>query len=226
MCAARRLARLQYLLDRRSELLCSVRLRQNPHNVHEWHKRVKIFEEQDAPDKVIKAYAEAVQTVDPVKADGKPHSLWVSFARYYEDNEDLDSARDILERATKVEYRSMEDLANVWCEWVEMELRHDEFQKALDVLHKATFVSDKVARAHLGKEKEMASLPVSQRVWKSTKLWSMYADLEESLGTLESTQVGYLTLHTLHLEESLETLESTQVRYLGVEMQGLTVARM
>ena len=46
---------------------------QNPHNVHEWHKRVKIFQEQDAPDKVIKAYAEAVQTVDPIKADGKPH---------------------------------------------------------------------------------------------------------------------------------------------------------
>jgi len=38
----------------------------------------------------------------------------------------------------------MEDLSNVWCEWVEMELRHDEFQKALAVLHKATYVSDKV----------------------------------------------------------------------------------
>lgn len=51
---------------------------------------------------VIKAYAEAVQTVDPVKADGKPHTLWVAFSRYYEDNDDLDSARDILERATQV----------------------------------------------------------------------------------------------------------------------------
>jgi hypothetical protein len=36
---------------------------------------------QDAPEKVIKAYAEAVQTVDPIKADGKPHTLWVAFAR-------------------------------------------------------------------------------------------------------------------------------------------------
>ena len=133
-------------------------------------------------------FTEALKTVVPKKATGKPHSLWVAFARYYEDNEDLDSARDILERATKVEFRSMEDLSNVWCEWVEMELRHDEFQNALQVLHKATFVSDKTARAFLGKEKELAGLPVSQRVWKSTKLWSMYADLEESLGTLESTQ--------------------------------------
>ena len=37
----------------------------------------------------------------------------------------------------------------------------------------------------------MASLPVGQRVWKSTKLWSMYADLEESLGSMESTQAVY-----------------------------------
>uniref|UniRef100_A0A7S4KX00 Suppressor of forked domain-containing protein n=1 Tax=Guillardia theta TaxID=55529 RepID=A0A7S4KX00_GUITH len=184
-----RLARLQYLLDRRAELLCSVRLRQNPHNVHEWHRRVKIFEEQDNPEKVIKAYAEAVQTVDPIKADGKPHTLWVSFAKYYEDNDDLDSARDILERASKVEFRSVEDLATVWCEWAEMELRHDEFEKAIKVLHKATYVSDRVARASVGKENP--NLSVQQRLWKSTKLWSMYADLEESLGTLESTKAVY-----------------------------------
>lgn len=41
---ARRLARLEHLMARRPELLSSVMLRQNPHNVHEWHKRVKLFE--------------------------------------------------------------------------------------------------------------------------------------------------------------------------------------
>mgnify|MGYP001494488514 CR=1 FL=1 len=61
----------------------------------------------------------------------------------------------------------------------------------MQVLHKATFVPDKVARALLGKEKDQANLPVAQKVWKSVKLWSMYADLEESLGTLESTMAVY-----------------------------------
>ena len=40
-------------------------LRQNPHNVHEWHKRVKLFDGQ--PERQIKVYAEAVATVDPDK---------------------------------------------------------------------------------------------------------------------------------------------------------------
>lgn len=38
------LARLEYLMERRPELLSSVMLRQNPHNVHEWHKRAKLFQ--------------------------------------------------------------------------------------------------------------------------------------------------------------------------------------
>lgn len=28
--------------------------------------------------------------MDPMKATGKPHSLWVSFAKFYEENEQLD----------------------------------------------------------------------------------------------------------------------------------------
>ena len=39
-----RLARLEYLMDRRPLLLNRVLLRQNPHNVQEWLKRVKLLE--------------------------------------------------------------------------------------------------------------------------------------------------------------------------------------
>ena len=39
-----RLARLEDLMDRRPLLLNSVLLRQNPHNVAEWLKRIKLYE--------------------------------------------------------------------------------------------------------------------------------------------------------------------------------------
>lgn len=39
-----RLARFEYLMERRLLLLNSVLLRQNPHNVQEWHKRVQLYE--------------------------------------------------------------------------------------------------------------------------------------------------------------------------------------
>jgi hypothetical protein len=56
-----RLERLEFLISRRPELLNSVMLRQNPHNVAEWHKRVKLFEGN--PTKQILTYTEVrIQT--------------------------------------------------------------------------------------------------------------------------------------------------------------------
>jgi hypothetical protein len=36
-----------------------VLLRQNPHNVHEWHKRAKLFKDQDNPTKVPSTHCHA-----------------------------------------------------------------------------------------------------------------------------------------------------------------------
>uniref|UniRef100_A0A671R074 Pre-mRNA-splicing factor SYF1 n=2 Tax=Sinocyclocheilus anshuiensis TaxID=1608454 RepID=A0A671R074_9TELE len=178
-----RLARFESLITRRPLLLNSVLLRQNPHNVHEWHKRVKLYEGQ--PRQIINTYTEAVQTIDPMKATGKPHTLWVSFARFYEDNEQLDDARTIFEKATKVNYKQVDDLAAVWCEYGEMELRHENYDQALRILRKATAIPARKA------EYFDSSEPVQNRVYKSLKVWSMLADLEESLGTFQSTKAVY-----------------------------------
>jgi hypothetical protein len=47
-----RLARFEHLMDRRPLLLNSVLLRQNPHNVHEWHKRAQLYQTQEQKQKV------------------------------------------------------------------------------------------------------------------------------------------------------------------------------
>ncbi|XP_068778889.1 pre-mRNA-splicing factor SYF1 isoform X2 [Struthio camelus] len=178
-----RLARFEQLIARRPLLLNSVLLRQNPHNVHEWHKRVQLY--QGRPSQIINTYTEAVRTVDPFKATGRPHGLWVAFARFYEDNGQLEDARTILTKATRVRFRQVEDLAAVWCEFGEMELRHENYEEALRILRKATALPAKRA------EYFDSSEPVQNRVYKSLKVWSMLADLEESLGTFKSTKAVY-----------------------------------
>lgn len=42
-----------------------------------------------AHTQIINTYTEAVQTVDVDKAVGKPHTLWVNFAKFYENNNQL-----------------------------------------------------------------------------------------------------------------------------------------
>lgn len=43
-------------------------------------------------------------------------------------------ARTIFEKATKVNYKQVDDLATVWCEYGEMELRHENYEQALRIL--------------------------------------------------------------------------------------------
>ncbi|XP_014772269.1 pre-mRNA-splicing factor SYF1 [Octopus bimaculoides] len=178
-----RLARLEHLMDRRPRLLNSVLLRQNPHNVHEWHKRVKLFEGK--PREVINTYTEAVQTVDPKLATGKLYTLWVEFAKFYENAQQIDDARIIFEKAIKVPFKHVVDIASVWCEWAEMEIRNENYDNTLKLMQRVTTPPSRKISYHDETE------TVQDRVHKSLKVWSFYADLEESFGTFKSCKAVY-----------------------------------
>jgi pre-mRNA-splicing factor SYF1 len=179
-----RLARLEHLIERRPELLNSVILRQNPHNVNEWHKRAKLFPEDAA--KRLGVYAEAVKTVDPSLAVGNPHSLWIAFAKVYESSGDLDNARAIFDKAAQYPFLYVDNLATIWTERIEMELRHENFSQALHLARLGTTVPP-VRRSR----EEEASRAARDRLYRSSRLWSLRLDLEESLGTSESIREAY-----------------------------------
>jgi len=180
-----RLARLERLMERRAELLSSVLLRQNPHNVHEWIKRAALFEGQ--PAKVIHTLATAVKTVDPMLAVGRPHTLWLHFAKFYETHNDLKNARVILRKATQVPFKTVDDLASVWNGWAEMELRHKKYPEALAVMAEATTIPPASKRS----KEALQGAPVQGRLFKHTKLWSFYADLQESLAGFDEAKATY-----------------------------------
>lgn len=181
-----RLARLDYLMERRPELANSVLLRQNPHNVEQWHRRVKLFDGN--PTRQILTYTEAVRTIDPMKAVGKPHTLWIAFAKLYEHHNDLANARVIFDKAVQVNYKTVDNLASVWCEWAEMELRHQNFKGALELMRRATAEPSVEVKRKVAAD---GNEPVQMKLHKSLRLWTFYVDLEESLGTLESTRAVY-----------------------------------
>uniref|UniRef100_A0A5K3EJB3 Suf domain-containing protein n=1 Tax=Mesocestoides corti TaxID=53468 RepID=A0A5K3EJB3_MESCO len=180
------LARLEALMERRPLLLNSVLLRQNPHNVSDWLQRVELLEPQ-GPRKQIEAFMEGISSVDPAKATaGRPSTLWIELARLYERHNQLSDARMVLQKATGVGFVHVEDLASVWCEWAEMEIRHGETETALQLLARAVTpaASHKV-------DYYDRSEPVQNRLHKSLRLWTMYTDLEESFGTFQTTKAAY-----------------------------------
>ncbi|KAG7395224.1 Pre-mRNA-splicing factor SYF1 [Phytophthora boehmeriae] len=171
--------------ERRPLLLNSVLLRQNPHNVREWEKRVELV--QSDLQKVIRTYAEAVKTVDPVKSGGRLPTLWIQFAKFYDKHGDLSSARSIFKKAVDVEFRNHQELAAVYCEWAELELRHENFDEALEILRDAcTVPTSRTIRL-----RKQQPLTAKDNVHLSVKLWALRLDLEESLGDLDSTRAAY-----------------------------------
>ncbi|RWS31360.1 pre-mRNA splicing factor Syf1-like protein [Leptotrombidium deliense] len=178
-----RLSRYEDLIERRPLLLNSVALRQNPHNVDEWLKRIQLLEGK--PLEIINTFTDAVQTVDAKLAIGKVSTLWVNFAKFYEENDQVEDARIIFEKATDAPFTKVEDLANIWCEWAEMELRKGNHKESLRIMQKATAVPSKKASYFDQNE------PVQNRIYKNLKIWSLYADLEESFGTFKTTKAVY-----------------------------------
>ncbi|KIL69596.1 hypothetical protein M378DRAFT_156817 [Amanita muscaria Koide BX008] len=227
----RRMADFEDLTDRRPFLVNDVLIRRNPNDVQEWEKRVALWGDDD--EKVAETYTKALETINPRRATPNLHKLYISFARFYEEGgvsgkaeADLDSARKILEKATKVNFKAVEDLAEIWCEWAESELRHENYDEAIRVMQRASAIpKDTKVNYH------DHSLSAQTRLFKSLKLWSFYVDLEESIGTVESTKAVYdkilelrianaqiIVNYASFLEEHNYFEESFKVYERGVEL--------
>ncbi|KAI3905328.1 hypothetical protein MKX01_040019 [Papaver californicum] len=180
-----RMARLKQLIDRRPELANSVLLRQNPHNVKEWRRRVKLFEGNLS--KQILTFTEAVRTVDPMKAVGNLHTLWISFAKLYVEHNDIANARVIFDKAVQVNYKTVDNLASVWYEWVDVEVMQRNFEGAKELIRSATAEPSEEVKRRV-------------KLHKSVRLWTMYADLEQVFGTLESTRAVYERILDMKIE--------------------------
>jgi len=183
------LARAEYLMSRRPLLLNRVLLRQNPHNVGEWLKRSQLYQTQAKTRMAITAMEEAIKAVDAKKSlNGSPCTLYITLASIYETSKkDAEGARQIYKRAcTDLEYDFVDadDLAQCFASWVEFELRQEQWDNALSVSRTS------IAPATASSEKTKSNRAL-RALFKSLRLWNLLLDLEESLGTVQTTKDAY-----------------------------------
>eukprot|EP00968_Pinguiococcus_pyrenoidosus_P025861 scaffold7031_cov254-Pinguiococcus_pyrenoidosus.AAC.11 len=198
-----RLARLEHLTAQRPFLINAVLLRQNPHNVSEWIKRGELY--RDKPAQAALAYRDAIQAIDPQKAVGRPLAeLWIAFAQLYVEQKDLDSARLVFRKAVDVPFRTVDELASVYCYFCEVQLLHENFEEAFEIINEA--VAEPVGslqrrrkraaasgRRAVGKDAgaNLGAATAKDRLHRNARVWSLYLDMEESLGTPETVRAAY-----------------------------------
>jgi pre-mRNA-splicing factor SYF1 len=149
-----RMKDFEKLMDRRPFIVNEVLLRRNKDEVVEWEKRIALYSaaaqaqvesegegadgagagagQEDGDARVIKTYLEAIDAINPRKATGPLYPIYVNFAKFYEEGgtagqaePNLAEARKIFEKATRVPFKDVDELAEIWCEWAEMELRNE-----------------------------------------------------------------------------------------------------
>lgn len=171
--------KLEKLLERRDLLLSDVKLRENPNDVDEWVKRTELFEKEDVNR--FRVFAEALVRVDPLKSRGQPQRLWIGFAKLYEDLGDFKNARIVYFKGTQSTLKKSSQIAEIWEHWVEMEIRNRHYEDALKIIRKICNTQYKYSK----------DSNVHQEVSTNNRLWALYVDLEESLGTVETTREAY-----------------------------------
>eukprot|EP00529_Nitzschia_sp_RCC80_P013309 CAMPEP_0113480326 /NCGR_PEP_ID=MMETSP0014_2-20120614/21815_1 /TAXON_ID=2857 /ORGANISM="Nitzschia sp." /LENGTH=605 /DNA_ID=CAMNT_0000373747 /DNA_START=69 /DNA_END=1886 /DNA_ORIENTATION=+ /assembly_acc=CAM_ASM_000159 len=177
------LARAEDLTARRPILLNRVLLRQNPDDVGEWLKRARLYKENGQVHPAAAALEEGLKTVKARRAvGGNPNQLVLQLAKIYEEDcKDLSKARDLLDRVCNqwlCEFKNVDDLAECYTAWVELELRQEAWDDALDIIRSSVVVPP-------GAPKWVRGLA------KSLRLWDLLLDLEESLGTTQTTKDAY-----------------------------------
>lgn len=197
-----RMARYEDLIERQQILISDVLLRQNPNNVKEWQKRLTLFEELGDLKALVEEFTTALKTVEPQKAIGKPHSLWVRFARFWESKNQPESARKVFEKAVNEKLKRPDHLAALWCEYIEFELRQGRADKARTLAQRATAVPANwkfLVKEFKAGGAQREQLSVQQLLFKQARVWAIYADLEESLGTFETTKAVYEKIFELRI---------------------------
>lgn len=182
------MASFERLMKQRPVLLNDVLIRQNPHNTSNWTARVKLYQDVKAtPASIVEVYQLAVKTVSPFRSEGRLCQLWVDFACYHENAGALVDARKVFMEASQVQFKNVDDLAFIWCQYAEMELRAENYKLALQVVGNATSPIRGDSSIRYNDETRTPQ----ERLFKCVKLWSFYVDLEESIGTVEGAKVAY-----------------------------------
>lgn len=177
------LARAEDLTARRPLLLNKVLLRQNPNDVGEWLKRSRLYIESEQTPQAAAALEEALQKVHARRAfGGNPSQIVLQLIKVYEEDcKDVSKARDLLDRICNqwvYDFINVDDLAECHAAWVELELRREDWDEALEIIRRSVVVPPNAPRMAKG-------------LAKSLRLWDLLLDLEESLGTMQTTKDAY-----------------------------------
>ena len=184
------LIRVNNLIQRRPFLLNSTILRRNPNNCNEWLKRIDLSKEKKDFNFIKNMYEEALNTIKINEAYGKLSDIYISYAHFYEENNDIKKANEIFYKGCNLNYKKTEENINIWCIWCEMNVRQRRYKDAYKIIK---FICTNNINKYY-------------RYNRNLKLWSLYVDLEANLNSNNEKEV--INIYNKMIEYKIANIET------------------
>lgn len=229
--------RIQRLLDDRERLVNDTFLRKNPNDISYWQQRISLFSQLE--DKslnnqtLVDIFETAISKINPKRTIGNYATLWINYAHHqYKQPNGIEEARKIFERALQIDFKTDDELAQVWIAYCKQEIEFEKsFKTAIELLQKAT-------KPILKSSDSDERFTLCQlKLHKNASLWSYFVDVLEMHGNIELVCQAYdkmidlklctcqtILNYAFFLEQHNRIEESFTVYERGIELFGYPVA--
>ncbi|SOV23901.1 pre-mRNA-splicing factor SYF1, putative [Plasmodium sp. DRC-Itaito] len=191
--------KINYLLDQRKTYIADIKLKNNKNNVYIWLSKIdSIINEEEK----IYLYDECLKYFETNDYIGKLSDIYISYAYYYYNKDEYTKCINIFKLALKqnVFFKSANEIANIFCAWIEVELLEKNYKEALNIARLSIDINKKSYNVLY--KSSTSILPYEDKLLNNNmknnyhtnfnllscmKLVSLIIDMEINYGTVETT---------------------------------------
>ncbi|SOV80794.1 pre-mRNA-splicing factor SYF1, putative [Plasmodium reichenowi] len=193
--------KINYLLDQRKTYIADIKLKNNKNNVYIWLSKIdSIINEEEK----IHLYDECLRYFEKNDYIGKLSDIYISYAYYYYNKDEYMNCINIFKLALKQNayFKSANEIANIFCAWIEIELLERNYKEALNIARLSIDVNKKSYNTLYKSStsillyedislnnnlKNKNNYHTNFNLLSCMKLVSLIIDMEMNYGTIETT---------------------------------------
>lgn len=168
------ISRVENLLKNREWFLNSTKLRQNRNKVSNWLERFELTKDDDT--QLNQVFLEAIKTIEPLKAEGLASKIWMYMAAHFENKKNFKTMNQIFLQGLERNFKFKSEYTRLFKGWMESLLKNGFAEDVMTIIKSFLFEYGNTSE-HFSRILKAKSL-----VSNSNEIWSLYLDLEFSLG--------------------------------------------
>ncbi|CRG96996.1 pre-mRNA-splicing factor SYF1, putative [Plasmodium gallinaceum] len=183
--------KINYLLDKRKTFIADIKLKNNKNNVYIWLSKIDAIEDKDEKIDLFNKCLEYFQNND---YSGKLSDIYITYAYYHYNNNNYDESKKIFYRAIEEKnFKSLNEIASIFCSWVELELLQKNYKEALNIARLSIDISRDSHKKTLQNKNEESfnglngKIHTNFNLLNSIKLVCLILDMEINYGTIETS---------------------------------------